>query len=44
MISLPEEEPTTETRLASLMRFLTMILDFITKLIKGEIDLGNLFG
>lgn len=43
-ISMPEEEPTTETRLASLMRFLTMLLDFITKLIKGEIDLGNLFG
>ncbi len=43
-ISLPEEKPTTQTRLASLIRFLTMILNFITSLFKGELDFGNLFG
>ena len=43
-ISLPEEKPTTQTRLASLIRFLTMILNFITSLVKGELDFGNLFG
>ena len=36
-VSLPEEKPTTETRLASLMRFLTMLINFLTKLFKGEI-------
>ncbi len=43
-ISLPEEEPTTETRLASLIRFFTMIINFFTKLFKGELDFVNLFG
>ena len=43
-VSLPEEKPTTQTRLASLMRFFTMILNFFTKLFKGELDFGNLFG
>ena len=43
-ISLPEEKPTTQTRLVSLIRFLTMILNFITSLVKGELDFGNLFG
>ncbi len=43
-VSLPEEKPTTQTRLASLIRFLTMILNFFTKLFKGELDFGNLFG
>lgn len=43
-VSLPEEKPTTQTRLASLIRFLTMILNFITSLFKGELDFGNLFG
>ena len=42
-ISLPEEKPTTETRLASFMRFFTMILNFLTKLFRGELDFGNLF-
>lgn len=42
-ISLPEEKPTTQTILASLMRFLTMILNFITSLFKGNIDLGGIF-
>ena len=41
-ISLPEEKPTTQTRIASLIRFLTMIIKFITKLINGELSLGNL--
>ena len=40
----PEENPTTETRLVSFMRFFTMIMDFFTKLFKGELVLGNLFG
>lgn len=39
----PEEEPTTETRLVSFMRFFTMILEFITKLFKGELDFGSIF-
>ncbi len=43
-ISLPEEEPTTQTRLGSFMRFLTMIINFFTKLFKGELDFGNLSG
>ncbi len=42
-ISLPEEEPTTQTILASLMRFFTMIINFITSLFKGDIDLGGVF-
>ena len=40
----PVEEPTTETRLVSFMRFFTMIIEFFTKLFKGELDFGNLFG
>lgn len=43
-ISRPVEEPTTETRLVSFMRFFTMIIDFFTKLFKGELDFSNLFG
>lgn len=43
-ITLPVEEPTTETRLVSFMRFFTMIIEFLTKLIKGELDFGTLFG
>ena len=42
-VSLPEEKPTTQTRLVSLIRFLTMILNFITSLFKGNIDLGGIF-
>ena len=38
------EEPTTETRVISFVRFFTMIINFFTKLFKGELDLGNLFG
>ena len=37
------ENPTTETRLVSFMRFFTMIINFITKLFKGELDFGSLF-
>ena len=40
----PIEESTTETKLVSFMRFFTMILNFFTKLFKGELDFGNLFG
>lgn len=43
-ITLPVEEPTTETRLVSFMRFFTMIIEFLTKLIKGELDFGTLLG
>ena len=43
-ISLPEEKPTTETRLVSFMRFFTMILNFFTKLFNGELNFSNLFG
>ncbi len=38
------EKPTTETRLVSFMRFFTMILNFFTKLFKGEFDFSNVLG
>ncbi len=38
-ISLSEEKPTTETRVASLICFLTMVIKFITRLLNGEIAL-----
>ena len=41
--SIVEENPTTETRLVSLMKFLTVIINFITKLFSGEFDFSNLF-
>ena len=40
-VSLPEEKPTTQTRLASLIRFFEMVIDFITKLFKGEIGFAG---
>ena len=43
-ITRPVEEPTTETRLVSFMRFFTLILNFFTKLFRGEVDFSNLFG
>ncbi len=43
-ITRPVEKPTTETRLGAFMRFFTMILNFITKLFKGELDFSNLLG
>ncbi|MBQ9913904.1 MAG: hypothetical protein IJO73_06725 [Clostridia bacterium] len=43
-ITRPIDEPTTETRLAAFMRFFTMLLNFITKLLKGELDFSNLLG
>lgn len=36
-----EENPTTETKLAALMRFLTVIFDFLTRLFRGEISFGK---
>lgn len=39
-ISLPEEKPTTQTRVASLIRFFTMIFNFLVKLFKGELSLA----
>ncbi len=35
-----EQNPTTETKLASLIRFITMLFKFLTKLFNGEISLG----
>ena len=43
-ITRPVEEPTTETRLAAFMRFFTLLLNFFTKLFRGEVDFSNLFG
>ncbi len=43
-ITKPVEEPTTETRLVSFMRFFTMIIEFITKLLNGTLDFSNLLG
>ena len=43
-LTSPVEEPTTETRLVSFMRFFTMILNFFTKLFKGELDFSNILG
>ena len=40
----PVDEPTTETRMVSFMRFFTLILNFLTKLFKGELDFSNLLG
>lgn len=42
-ISKPEEEPTTASRLASLIRFLTVVIDVLVKLFNGELDFSNLF-
>ena len=39
-----EVEPTTATKLSALMRFFTMILNFLTKLFNGKIDFSNLLG
>lgn len=41
-ITRPVKKPTTETRLVSFMRFLTMIINLITMLFKGELDFSNL--
>lgn len=43
-ITRPVEKPTTETRMSAFMRFFTMILNFITKFFKGELDFSNLLG
>ncbi len=43
-ITRPVEKPTTETRLVSFMKFFTMIIEWITKLFKGELDFSNLLG
>lgn len=36
-VTLPEEKPTTQTRLASLIRFFTMIMNFFVKLFNGDL-------
>lgn len=38
------ERGTIKTKLSSLMKILTLILNFFTKLFNGELDLGGLFG
>ena len=42
--SLAEEKPTTESILVSMMRWFKMIFELLTKLFKGELDLGSLLG
>ena len=37
----PVEEPTLQTKLASLINFLRTMIDFIVKLFKGEVSLGK---
>lgn len=43
-ITKPVEKPTTETRIGAFMRFFTMLLNIITKLLKGEFDFSELLG
>jgi len=43
-ITGPVENPTTETRLVSFMRFFTLLLEFFTKLFNGTLDFSNLLG
>ncbi|MBQ8504371.1 MAG: hypothetical protein IJ491_08885 [Clostridia bacterium] len=38
------ERGTIKTKLSSLMRIITLILNFFTKLLNGELSLGGLFG
>lgn len=38
------EKPTTETRLAAFMRFFTMLMNYITKILKGEFSFSDLLG
>ncbi len=40
-LGVVEEKPTLETKLASFMRWLTTIFNFLAKLFRGEISLGN---
>ena len=42
-ITKPVDEPTTETRLVSFMKFFTMLLNFFTKLFSGEFSFSELF-
>ena len=42
-LDVVEQEPTTETKLASLMRFLTTLFKFFTELLKGNISF-DIFG
>lgn len=37
------EEPTTETRVVSFMRFLTMIMEFFKRIFSGNFDFSDLF-
>ena len=37
------EEPTTETRVVSFMRFLTMIMEFLKRIFSGNFDFSDLF-
>ncbi len=43
-LGVVEQEPTKESMLASLMRWLTAFFEFFAKLFKGEISFDNLFG
>ena len=43
-MTISTESPTTETRIVAFMRFLTMIINLITKLFNGTLDFSNLLG
>ncbi len=43
-ITRPVEEPTNKTRAVAFMRFFTLLLNFFTKLFRGELDFSNLLG
>ncbi len=42
-ITKPEENPTTETRIVSFMRFFTMILELFKRIFSGNFDFSDLF-
>lgn len=42
--SLAEEKPTIQSILASMMRWFKMIFEILTKLMRGELELGSLAG
>lgn len=43
-LNIVEQKPTKETKLVSLMRFVTLLLKFLAKLFSGELSFSNLFG
>lgn len=43
-LTRPVEKPTTETRMGAFMRFFTLVLNFLSKLFKGDFDFSELLG